>query len=62
MEDIRACNHCLKGFEREEMLFTKDCQGISYRLVCHKCYDILMSGGYDGQYYDERDERIDDDY
>ena len=60
--DLRICTNCGKEFEREDMLFTTDCQGIACRLVCHKCYDKLMANGFDGQYYDERDECLDDDY
>ena len=60
--DLRICKNCDKEFEREDMPFTTDCQGIAYRLVCYKCYDKLMAKGYDGQYYDERDECLDDDY
>lgn len=56
------CRNCEKEFAREDMDFTRDCQGITYRLVCHKCYDLLMAKGYDGEYYDERDENLDDDY
>ena len=60
--DLRICKGCEGEFERREMLYTRDCQGITFRLVCHKCYDILMAGGYDGQYYDECDECVDYDY
>ena len=60
--DLRTCKNCDKEFERGDMLFTTDCQGIAYRLVCYKCYDKLMAEGYDGQYYDERDECLNDDY
>jgi len=44
------------------MTFTKDCHGISFRLVCGSCYERLMAKGYDGEYYDESDEQIEDDY
>ena len=60
--DIRTCKNCEKEFDRNDMLFTVDCQGIPYRLVCYKCYDMFMAKGYDGQYYDERDENLFDDY
>lgn len=31
-------------------------------LVCCDCYEKLMKKGYDGEYYDELDEQIEDDY
>ena len=62
MEDKRVCRECGKEFNRNEMDFTRDCQGITFRLVCFKCWDKAMANGYDGQYYDERDECLDDDY
>ncbi len=61
-EDKRECPICKEQVLRSDMNFTRDCQGIPFRLVCYKCYDKLMSKGYDGQYYDERDEQIDDNY
>lgn len=60
--DIRICPHCKKQVERQDMLYTKDCHGILLRLVCYKCYSILMTKGYDGQYYTDADECIEDDY
>lgn len=33
----RICNYCNGEFERDEMMFTKDCHGIVLRLVCKKC-------------------------
>lgn len=60
--DIRICLECKGEFDRKDMLFTRDCQGITYRLVCHECYQKLMQKGYDGEYYDESDENIDEDY
>lgn len=51
-----------KEVERSEMEFTKDCHGIPFRLVCWDCWDQLMAGGYDGEYYDELDEQIEPDY
>lgn len=63
-QDIRVCPICNHEVPREDMQFTHDCQGISFRLVCipHGCYDKCMAKGYDGEYYDERDECIDYDY
>lgn len=60
--DIRTCPCCGKDVAREEMLFTRDCHGITFRLVCFDCYEKLMAKGYDGQYYDEADECLDEDY
>lgn len=44
------------------MIFTRDCHGITFRLVCLGCYDKVMYKGYDGEYYTEADECIDWDY
>lgn len=38
------------------------CHGIPFRLVCDRCYQRIMSKGYDGEYYTEADEQIEDDY
>lgn len=57
-EPTKYCNHCGQEFSRQEMKWTQDCQGIDYRLVCRKCYDRLMAKGYDGEFYDGRDETI----
>ena len=35
---------------------------IPFRLVCDRCYQRIMSKGYDGEYYTEADEQIEDDY
>lgn len=61
-KDIRICPTCGKEVAREDMLFTRDCHGIAYRLVCHECYERLMEKGYDGEYYSEADECLDEDY
>lgn len=60
--DIRVCAACGKEVARDDMLFTRDCRGIPYRLVCFDCWDELMEDGYDGEYYNEADECFDDDY
>lgn len=60
--DIRTCPVCNNEVDREDMDFTRDCHGITFRLVCHKCWERLMSKGYDGEYYTEADEQIEDDY
>ena len=61
-KDIRICPVCGREVERNEMLFTRDCHGITYRLVCYDCYERLMENGYDGEYYTEADECIDYNY
>ena len=61
-KDIRICEVCGREVERSDMLFTHDCHGIPFRLVCYDCYEKLMEKGYDGEYYTEADECIDDDY
>lgn len=61
--DIRECPECGGTFTREDMTFTRDCQGIPFRLVCWECYDRIMSNaGYDGEYYTSEDECLDYDY
>ena len=60
--DVRICPTCGKEVVRDDMLFTRDCHGITFRLVCFDCYEKLMAKGYDGQYYDEADECLDEDY
>lgn len=62
MDDIRICPNCNNEVERNDMSFTIDCHGITFRLVCHKCYEKLMAKGYDGAYYTEADECLDYDY
>ena len=62
MKRIITCPNCGKDFHRDEMLFTRDCHGIPFRLVCHNCYDEIMENGYDGEYYTELDENIWEDY
>ena len=62
MMEKRICNYCEREFNRDEMMFTKDCHGIPYRLVCLECYEKLMADGYDGEYYTEADEQIEADY
>lgn len=57
-----TCPVCGKAFKREDMIFTRDCHGITFRLVCFDCYDKVMRNGYDGTYYSEADECIEEDY
>ena len=61
-KDIRIWQCCNREVERKDMEFTRDCHGITFRLVCFDCYEKLMAKGYDGQYYTEADECIDEDY
>lgn len=57
------CPRCGKKARIREMLRTYDCRGIPFRLVCEDCYERVMEEpGYDGEYYDERDELIEPDY
>lgn len=63
MEDTRICRICGGEFNRGDMLFTHDCHGIPFRLVCYNCYEKVMDEkGYDGEYYTEADECLDYDY
>lgn len=59
---LLECPVCHKRKARNEMIFTHDCHGIPYRLVCYGCYQSVMQKGYDGVYYTEADECIDSDY
>ena len=56
------CPVCEKTFARADMRYTRDCHGITFRLVCDRCYCKLMAKGYDGAYYTEADENLDFDY
>lgn len=61
--DLRECPECKKQVSRENMSWTNDCHGITFRLVCNKCWDSIMeSKGYDGEYYSEEDENIEEDW
>lgn len=61
--DTRICPVCGREVERADMLFTHDCHGITFRLVCYECYEAIMDErGYDGEYYTEADEQIEADY
>ena len=62
MSDPRKCPTCGKTVDRSDMQFTKDCHGITFRLVCFDCYRKLMAKGYDGVYYNELDENIEEDW
>ena len=56
------CTNCGKEVRMMDLVRTRDCHGIPFRAVCPDCYDRLMSKGYDGEYYTEADENIDEDY
>lgn len=60
-ENISICPVCGRDISRDDMLCTYDCHGIPFRYVCSDCYDELMEKGYDGEYYTELDECINDD-
>ena len=54
-----TCAICGGIYHRGDMIFTHDCHGIPFRLVCEHCYDNVMEEkGYDGEYYTELDENI----
>ena len=42
MVDIRVCPCCNRKVDRNDMNYTSDCQGITFRLVCIACYEKLM--------------------
>lgn len=45
--DIRICPCCNQETERSNMNFTRDCHGITFRLVCSSCWEKLMRKGFD---------------
>lgn len=62
-ERLIECPVCKRSFKRDDMLFSFDCRGIPYRLICYECNsDIIEQIGYDGEYYTELDEQIEADY
>lgn len=62
-ETMYECPVCRIMHKREEMRYSHDCHGITYRLLCYDCYAKIMDeGGYDGEYYDCTDENIYDEY
>lgn len=56
--DLRICPECNREVDRKDMQFTHDCHGITFRLLCWKCYNKAMAKGYDGEYYTEADENF----
>ena len=62
-ERMETCRVCHQEVSRDDMQWTYDCHGIPFRLVCSDCYDNIMEEqGYDGEYYTEFDENIEEDY
>lgn len=62
-EEKRECARCNKTVDKSDLWLTTDCRGIPFRYVCKECYDEVMeSVGYDGEFYTELDENIDEDY
>ncbi len=60
--DIRVCSVCNNEVDRKDMNFTRNCHGITSRLVCNRCYKKLMAKGYDGDTPTNGDEQIEDNY
>lgn len=56
------CKRCGTPHLREDLQFSYDCHGITYRLVCPKCMEQIEKIGYDGEEYSELDECITEDY
>lgn len=54
--DIQRCPVCNNEVDREDMDYTLDCDGITFRLVCCQCWEKIMSKGYDEESYTEEDE------
>ena len=58
VNEMKRCPICCKKVFRSNMNYTRDCHGITFRLVCSRCYPKIMQNGYDGEYYTEEDEQI----
>lgn len=45
MEDkrIMVCPICGKEVSRSDMIFSHDCHGIPFRLICYPCYAMIKS-------------------
>lgn len=52
---MRRCQNCGTDHPRNEMQWTRDCQGIPFHFVCPACYERLMAKGYDGFSYTQAD-------
>ena len=60
---LTQCPVCGKPTRKIDMVKTHDCYGIPYRDVCVRCEEKIMEEtGYDGEYYDETDENVYNDY
>ena len=59
-----SCPICGRKYDRCEMDYTLDCHGIPFRLVCLGCYEEIMYSepGYDGCYYSDLEECLDECY
>ena len=58
-DGLYECPICKQKFTRDEMGWSYDCHGITYRLLCFNCLEAVYDEkGYDGEYYDESDENI----
>lgn len=51
-DDVRECPECGREVLRQEMSYTFDYYGLPFRLVCNRCWDLLMDNGFDGEFYD----------
>ena len=56
------CKRCGKLHNREDLQFSYDYHGITFRLVCYKCMAEIDEIGYDGEKYSKFDECLEDDY
>lgn len=58
-----TCPICGKEVSFEDSSLTHDCHGIPFRYVCINCWRRIMNEkGFDGEYYTDVDEQIDEDY
>lgn len=59
--DLYECPICKGLYRRHDMYYSRDCHGIIFRLLCHDCLsDVYELRGYDGEYYDDSMEVIDE--
>ena len=63
-ENEMTCPECGRTVNRSYMDYTRDCYGITMRLLCNQCYKKVMAKGYDGRYYNanEIDEDLEPDF
>ena len=43
MDDVRTCPVCGREVPRSDMDFSRDCHGITYRLLCFDCLEKIYS-------------------